>query len=510
MEKRGINSPRRRRLSLSLRVTFWLVVTAILPLLITLTISEALTRPDLIDKANTQMANDAKTRVQLIDTYFNERILDTETITQVPSVQTFMVLPPQTQKLDPANYMSQLQHAGYSLAAGIFRDKNYTTWALFNPQGKLLLAYPQPKVQPHGQYTIPPEYLKEVATSGKPIISDVYYDVTSQKATVDIYAPVITAQPKAYLGFMRASLSLDYIWSIVKDDLGSNGDGSYAFILDKNGVYVADTDSNQLFKSVAPLSTDVQQTIQQEALYGSDGNIPVVANAAFAKALHNTTQTSLFTTQPNGLKDQYQVAVRTMTNMPWHYFVLSPVNTVTAVANQQLLITGGTAFAVSLLVAIIGLLVGTNLGRPILSSVDSLLKNSESLTRLATKQQDAASEQAWVVDSSQVGLQSVKYYADAIEVAARELNKTGTDIAQRWNQLDDAYEDKQAIKQIVKTAQYIESAAQYQDTSIQKLSTALKVATQVTEQLVAGTTSATEAATQLENVVEQLRDVVGK
>jgi methyl-accepting chemotaxis protein len=509
MEKREIDSPRRRRLSLSLRVTIWLVVTAILPLLITLSITEALTRPDLIDKANTQMASDAKTRVQLIDTYFHERILDTETITQVPSLQSFMALPPQTQKLDPATYISQVQHADYSLAAGIFRDKNYTSWALFNPQGKLLLAYPQPKVQPHGQYIIPPEYLKAVAKATSPVISDVYYNATTQKATVDIYAPVITTQPKAYLGFMRASLSLDYIWSIVKDDKGNNGDGSYAFILDENGVYVADTDTNQLFKSVAPLSTSVQQQVQKEALYGSNGNISTVTDAAFDNALHKKDQTSLFTTQPNGLKEQYQVAVRTLTNVPWHYFVLSPVNTVTAVANQQLLITGGTALAISLLVAIIGLLVGTNLGRPILSSVEALLNNSESLLRLATKQQDAASEQSWVVDSSQVGLQSVKYYADAIEVAANELNTTGTRLAQRWSQFT-AFEDQKAIDHIVKTAQYIESAAQYQDSSIQKLSTALKVATQVTEQLVAGTTSATEAATQLENVVEQLRDVVGK
>jgi methyl-accepting chemotaxis protein len=509
MEQRGTSSLQRRRLSLSLRVTIWLVVAAIFPLLITLTISELLTRPDLIDKANTQMASDAKTRVQLIDTYIHERILDTETITQVPSVQSFMALPLQTQKLDPTLYMSQLQHADYSLAAGIFRDKNYTTWALFNPQGQLLLAYPQHTVQPHGQYIIPPEYLKAIAQATAPIISDVYYNTTSKQATVDLYAPVITTQPKAYLGFIRASLTLANIWSIVQDDKGNNGDGSYAFILDENGIYVADTDSSQLFKSVAPLSASVEQRVQKEALYGSTGTIPVITNTAFDNVLHTSTQTALFTTQPSGSKEQYQVAVRALTNIPWHYFVLSPVNTVTAVANQQLLITGGMALAVSLLIVIIGLLVGTRLGRPILFSVESLLQSSEALTRLATKQQDAASEQAWVVDSSQVGLQSVKYYAGAIEVAARELNKAGTSMAQHWGQLN-PYEDRQVIDQIVKTAQYIESAAQYQDASIQKLATALKVATQVTEQLVSGTTSATEAATQLEHVVEQLRTVVGK
>src|SRR5262249_22881184 len=271
---------------------------------------------------NTQMASDARTRVQLIDTYFRERTLDGETITQVPSLQSFMALPPQTQKLQPLNYMTQAQHASYALAAGVFRDKNYRTWALFNKQGQPLLAYPQPKVQSHGQYLVPPQYLQEVE-AGKTFISDVYYDATSKKATVDIYSPVITLQPQVYLGFVRGSLSLDNIWSIVKDDQGNNGAGSYAFILDQNGVYIAHTDSNQLFKSVASFPASVLQRVQTEVLYGGNGNITLVANSAFNNALHNKAQTTLFATQPPGLQEQYQVAERTMTSMPWHYFVLS-------------------------------------------------------------------------------------------------------------------------------------------------------------------------------------------
>lgn len=49
-----------------------------------------------------------------------------------------------------------------------------------------------------------------------------------------------------------------------------------------------------------------------------------------------------------------------------------------------------------------------------------------------------------------------------------------------------------------------------QETSKQKLATAIRVMTQVNEQLVMGATSATDAATQLEEVVNQLREVVGK
>jgi hypothetical protein len=167
------------------------------------------------------------------------------------------------------------------------------------------------------------------------------------------------------------------------------------------------------------------------------------------------------------------------------------------------------ALTVSLLIAIIGLIVGRGITRPILKSVEHLLNNSQALSSLATSQQDAASEQMWVVDSSQVGLQSIQYYTDATQVAASQVSKVGTELAQCWEQVD-ASTARQILERIVRAAQYIEDAAQYQSISNQKLSTALKVATQVTEQLVTGTTSATNAAVQLEQVVDQLRNVVGR
>jgi DNA/RNA-binding domain of Phe-tRNA-synthetase-like protein len=69
---------------------------------------------------------------------------------------------------------------------------------------------------------------------------------------------------------------------------------------------------------------------------------------------------------------------------------------------------------------------------------------------------------------------------------------------------------EQTLGQIIATTNYLANATAYQDASNQKLATALKVTTQVTEQLHNGTTSATQAATQLEEVVSELRKVVGQ
>jgi len=208
------------------------MLAAILPLLITVASSELLARPALVTQANTAMESDVHSRVQLIDTYLTERILDAETLTQVPSLVAFMATPPRLATQDLA------VHAGYALAAGILRDKRYTTWALFDPQGHLRLYYPTTTPPaPRGHSLVPPGDVREVQ-SGKTFISPVYYNPKTQKAFLDIFSPVVstTTSKPTYLGFARATLNIDYIWNVVSNDQGANGDGSYAFILDQNGA----------------------------------------------------------------------------------------------------------------------------------------------------------------------------------------------------------------------------------------------------------------------------------
>ena len=477
------------------------MIAAIAPLIITLICSELLARPALIAQANTTMQSDAKTRVQLIDTYLQERVLDAATLSQVPTVQAFLAT---------GNFKA---NAGYALAAGIYRDKHYTTWAIFSPTGKLRLFYPLTiPPQQHGQYLIPPEDLQAV-TAGKAFISPVYYDPRTQKASVDIYQPV--ASPSStLLGFLRATLNIDYIWGIVGDDYGAkgpNGNGSYAFILDQNGVRIADSNPSRLFTAVAPLPAQTQQVISSEARYGGSTPITVQADNALATMQGSNAPSSTAQITPAGASEPYEVSRLQLDTaiVPWTYYVLSPNSTVTAVANQQLLYISLIAFGVLLLVAFFGLWAGRRITRPILSSVESLQGNSFALNALSAKQKSAATEQMWIVDSSQIGLQSVQYYTDATRVAAHQMSEVGTELAQRWYQLD-VNTAKAALGQMITTAQYIEKAAQYQSDSNQKLTIAIHVTTQVTEQLATGATSAANAASQMEEVVNQLRDVVGK
>jgi hypothetical protein len=491
----------KRRLSLSLRFSLLFMAVAIIPLLITLAISELLSRPALIAQANTAMQTDAQSRVQLIDTYLSERMLDAETLTQVPTVQQFLEFTPQFTSADLTT------RAGYALAAGLIRDRRYTVWTLFDKNSKPRLSFPVTiPPQQHGHSFVPQDLQREVL-SGKTVISPVYYSPVTHKASLEIYAPIadLAATPHTLLGFMRSTLTLDYIWNVVQSDKGANGNGSYAFILDQNGVRIADTNTHLLFTAVAPFSVQAQQTISSENRYGEQSTVPIKPDNQRAPLRSNATLQMI----PAGQSETFQSAQQTVTTVPWTYFVLSPVSTVTSVADKQLTITIIIACAVLVLAALIGLSLGRFITKPILQSVERLRRNSGALKMLSIKQQSSANEQTWMIDSSQVGLESVQYYTDATRIAARRLHEVGVDLMQNWHARDPVA-IRQILGQMVGAAQYIEKSVHYQTSSSQKLSTAINVTTQVNEQLADGASSASSAAEELEKVVDELRQVVGR
>ncbi len=519
--------PRRRRLPLAVRLSFVLILAAVVPLMVTLFFSERQASQALTDQASQSMATDASTRVQLIDRYFTERMLDAETLTQVSSTISFVATPPvaPVAPVPPTSpqysayqaylaYQNAALHASYALIAGKVRDSNYLIWTLYNSRGDELLAYPQnTKPYQYGRYLIPPEQLKEIQSdkTGQAFISPVYYDASIHKAFVDIYAPIYAnGTPKSpFIGFMRASLDLDYIWGIVQDDKGIGNSGS-SFILDQNGVRIADTNSKSsaLFTAVAPIGPTLQQQITSENWYGQNGNVPQNLNQTLASYVmsNNTNANSFSLTLGN---TDYQVGEKKASTVPWTYFVISPNSVVTQAANQQITTTITVAVIVALIAALLGLLVSGRITRPIMRSVAQLRENSEALNILAKKQQSASSEQLWVVDSIQIGLQSVQYYTDATRIAAHRLSEIGTELERNWRR-QNIETIKQGLQQVIGAGNYIEKATHYQSDSSQKLSTAIKVTSQVNEQLADGAISATEAASQLEQVVNDLRSVIGQ
>jgi methyl-accepting chemotaxis protein len=366
-----------------------------------------------------------------------------------------------------------------------------------------------------GKYSIPPDIMTQLATVNKTVISDVYFDENLQMAFLDIYTS-IASDKGTVAGIGRSTLMLNDVWTAVNNETNA-ATGSYAMVIDGHGVRIAYTNPDTtlttqpkaLFKSMATLPSGFLQQVKDENLYGnSHAAVTTLQDSQLVSELGNSNSVSYQFT-PVEFSQPYQAyQVRSLV-LPWTYIVLRPIDTITGAATQQDIYLVILAIVVTVLAAVVGLVIGRQATRPILKSVSLLAASSDSLKRLAAREQARAKEQKWIVESAQTGLKSVQYYAKASGIAAHKLDEIGQDINQNWDQLDNVKRQRR-LYEIVSAASYIEKAAGHQERSSKGLTTAIQVTNQVAEQLIAGATSASEAATQLEEVIAQLRQVVGE
>ena len=495
-------SPSPRKISLTVRVSVILILAVVIPLIITVIGSELILRPTLLAQAEAQMGTDAQSHAQTIDALLIARVQDVVSIGHFLAIQKFL----------EGDEVYRLQ-ALNELTLGNRLDPNYSNWALFDVHGSARLAYPI-LPPPRGKYMVAPDIMQKLNGANKSLISDVYFDTQTQTAFIDIYTSITTTNG-TLLGFGRSTLKLNDIWTAVNNETNA-AQGSYAMILDGHGVRVAYTNDDPvhlppaLFKPIAPISRELQQRIRDENLYGaSNAGINVLADQDLAAQQNNLQGPATFQLTPALQKEPFQAYRATSKVVPWTYLVLRPVNTITGPANQQDLYLFLLAALVTLLAAIVGVIVGRGISQPILGAVSSLLTSSQMLKTLADHEQVMATEQMWIVESSQNGLQSVKYYSEATGIAAHRLENIGKELAQNLNKMD-AQRMRQLLHEIQVAAKYIEKATTHQERSSKSLTTAIQVTNQVTGQLAANATSTTDAAAQLEEVIGRLRQIVGK
>ena len=489
----------KKKASLTTQFSILLVLAAMLPLLITVLGNHFILRPTLLSQAGVEMENGAHTNVRVINSYLSARSQEVAFLGQSTAIQQYLA------------GEKDLEHQALNqLVAGDQLDTNYTAWTLFDAQGNLLLTYPTyPK--PHGKSLVPASALQQLHNGNKLFFSDVYFDTVTNIPFIDIYTS-ITGTKTSMVGIGRATLNLTQIWAIVNNEANVNT-GGYAMIIDGHGVCIANTITNTLppalFKAIAPLTNAFLQQIKDENLYGnSQTPVTVLSDAPLANMLNNPQGPTVFETTPRLQNQSFQVARAAVQTVPWTYLVFRPVEVITAAANQQELYLFLLAILVTVLAALSGLLVSQSVTRPILRSVSTLQGNSHSLKDLADMEQMISKEQEWIIECAQVGLNTVQYYAEATSIAAQHLDQVGNEFLGNWEQVN-SQQARKYLKEMILSAQYISKATAYQKKSFNGLTSGIRVSTQVTEQLSTNSTKTFESATVMEEVVEQLRKVVG-
>ena len=503
----------RQRLPLSARLTLLVLFAALIPLAAVVSINDYLSRGALLNQGHAALSTDANAKSTLVQTYIHERLLDGQALASLPTAVGFLACaelsappPALACNVQSTLYKDSSQRA---LAVGMVRDSNYSLWSIYDATGHVQLTSDATAQQ--ASPPPPAEDLDPVLKQGRQWVSAVYYDPTTKHAFVRLYTPIeaTAGNPQTVLGFLQATLRLDYIWNIVNGEHGLNGAGSYAFMTDDSGIVIADPNQDSLFTTVRPLDAAVQHQIATEKRFGSTGAVPqrLLPGVESSLASNATEDTFEGIAQP-GASMQYQFVRVRLTDVPWSYFVLSPVATVTRVADDQIRTSLLSAGVIAVLAVLIGLFIGSRITGPVRGSAAELQGASAVLKELAARQENSASEQHWVVDACRTGLESIRYLSDAMNQAARRISDASTWFNEYWDRLTEE-QARQTVRHLAELAHYIDEAARRQQASNARMDKAITVTQQVSDQLVSGATAANRSASQLEQVVDELQHVVG-
>jgi hypothetical protein len=511
--------PSRSRLSLPVRLSLLALFAALLPVAAVVGVNTYLARNALIDQGRQALSTDANAKTALIDAYLRERLADGLTIAQVPTVAPYIVCStagaqaPAALGCDkPAQLALYKDSMVRTLGAAAIRDKNYGAVSIFGAHGQFLTSSDS-KLTSATVAPPSPADVDPVVRQNQQNISPVYYSPQDQHAYVYIYTPVTLENPatqvKTVVGFTRGLLRIDYLWAIVGKESGANGADSYAFITDKDGIRIASSKQDELFTAVKPLSAAAQSEIASDKRFGSATPVQQVDLPAIADSLSADQPEQSFQSVASPQdKTQFQFVRIKLATMPWSYFVLSPISTVTRVATDQVKNSLISAGVIAVLAILIGLLIGSRLAKPVQASVEDLEGAALQLHALASRQEHSAGEQHWVVDACQTGLESVRYLSDAMHQAARRIIDASNWFGDYWNRLTEE-QARRTVQHLQELAHYIDEAARRQQMSSDRLGKAITVTRQVSDQLVAGAGAANQSAEQLELVVHGLHRVVG-
>ncbi len=536
----------RGRLSLSVRLSLLVLFAALLPLAAVVGTNDFFARGTLLHQGRTALTTDLQAKVSLVDLYLTERFKDEAALASLQTTPLYLAclaagqLPPaqaaalnqQYNCTDPQLGLPFYEGSNKrALGVGLVRDDSYMQWSLFSATGTMVLSCTQTHdpLHPCGPtktaLKVPKEDLAKVQ-QGQPFASAVYYDKAGKFAYISLYTPItVPGNPKQVLGFLQARLKLDYIWSIVNGEQNANGTGSYAFLTDENGVRIADSNASELFTAVRPLDAATQDLISSEQRFGDNTAVNVTNLPGVTQALQSTADGSSFQAPAAPQSStQYQFVYQRIhvTNpfkavnnaapaditLPWTYFVLSPLSTVTQVADDQVRISLISAGVIAVLAILLGLLFGTRTARPVQEATGELQGAASALKRLASHQESSAGEQQWVVDAVKTGLDSVRYLSDAMNQAAHRIIDASNWFSEYWDRLTEE-QALRTVQHLLELARYIDEAARRQQASSERLGKAITVTSQVSDQLVAGANAATRSAGQLEQVVSNLQHVVG-
>lgn len=280
----------------------------------------------------------------LLDNHYNVNQISTE-----DKVVKFLAAMPAEQEKQQSEMRAVLER--------VFRSKpNYDAVYLLDREGRCLASTDPAFIGENYAFR---EYFQS-AIAGKPFASSFSVGTTIGKAGL-YFAKAVRSSTGENLGVAVLKVNEEDLWVLVSAiEVNSS---SAAFLIDEYGIFIAHPNRDFLYKSLAPLASDIQEKIVAQKRYGS-GSVENV-NIPDLKAIVDAKQGG-YTSYYSPLEKTHQtVGFAPLKTKPWVLGVYKPKIVFTAPINHLIWQNVGSVLVVGGIASIGALCLSRSIAKPI-------------------------------------------------------------------------------------------------------------------------------------------------
>jgi C4-dicarboxylate-specific signal transduction histidine kinase len=345
------------------KLPFFFLVLTVIPLVLIGLFVINLSRGALLDQGIATLQSASHSTAQRVDDELTKQRDLIAIVAQMPEIARYV------QNGSDASARDGALKVLRALAA---QSTVYESIALIDRNGSIILSSAATEVGTDVRFR---PYFQE-AIKGATYISDPSVSIVTGLPAI-FYAAPVKAESGTVIAIVRSQLSINEIWSLVEQDDGVAGPGSYGMLLDENGLRLAHSSSKGnrqtvqdtlLYRAVAPIPANIETTLVAEKRLGSSTatEVQTLLLPDVASRLTNLG-VSIFETGADTNSSRNQAVMVKLQSKAWRYLVAAPLSTFTAPADRATLLIAILSIVVGGIAVFIALMISRSITRPLVT-----------------------------------------------------------------------------------------------------------------------------------------------
>lgn len=432
---KNISDKNSRRASLQTRLIIFVLLTALIPLIITSALNIRQTQQALTNAAKVSLQSGAQQTANSLDTFVNTNLDSIRVESQFSDFSDYLVLPSNISRRAQANEL---------LTKLSKKNENIISYALTGLNGVVLLDSLITNIQKNESAD---EYFKKARISDEPIVTAVtYFD---DQTAIIVFANSVHDSDGKLVGILRATYRSNVLQEVIANSVGETSDID-VILLDQLTIRMADTRNPELIlKSLTPLNVvDFSTAVSSRRFLNLPSKEQATNLTDFAAALANAKTQPFFTmgihpdltskenaqaaeptpgnngtaiavSEPDKVTELDSVAIAFLKTQPWSVAYSRPTSIFLADIQKQNLNNTLLVIGASILAAIVAAVTARTLSNPI----TALAKVADSIS------QGDLNARAKVTSTDEIGV-----LASAFNTMTDQLQSTLIDMEQRINE----------------------------------------------------------------------------